>query len=128
MGEWCTIPLHRIKPFVKKPVYPTELIIKEHKGLSSPCILLLTLCSLHSNIHVITVQTMPVCKFKEVGWSSNSPSDLLTSYQNHEMICLAKNYFLFFFIKSMHVFYILNFVIFLCFFNRALLRQEINTV
>lgn len=27
---------------------PTELIIKEHKGLSSPFILPLTLCSLHS--------------------------------------------------------------------------------
>lgn len=55
-----------------------------------------TLFTAFLNVHVIAVQTMPVCKFKEVGWSTYSLSDLLTSYQNHEMICLAKNYFLFF--------------------------------
>lgn len=55
-----------------------------------------TLFTAFLNIHVITVQTMPVSKFKEVGWSTYSLSDLLTSYQNHEMICLAKNYFLLF--------------------------------
>lgn len=50
-----------------------------------------TLFTAFLNVHVIAVQTMPVCKFKEVGWSTYSLSDLLTSYQNHEMICLAKN-------------------------------------
>lgn len=85
-----------------------------------------TLFTAFLNVHVIAVQTMPVCKFKEVGWSTYSLSDLLTSYQNHEMICLAKNYFLFFFIKSMYfTFKILYFPLL---FNRALLRKEINTV
>lgn len=50
-----------------------------------------TLFTAFLNVHVITVQRMPVSKFKEVGWSTYSLSDLLTSYQNHEMICLAKN-------------------------------------
>lgn len=58
-----------------------------------------TLFTAFLNVHVIAVQTMPVSKFKEVGWSTYSLSDLLTgtSYQNHEMICLAENYFSFFF-------------------------------
>lgn len=81
MGQWCTIPLHRFKPFVKKPVYPHRVDNQRTLGtFQSMHLALDTLFTAFLNVHVIAVQTMPVSKFKEVGcngWSSNLPSDLL---------------------------------------------------